>query len=281
MPGSCCRIAKACRTESIRRRRSRSLLKGSGGVSLRGFSQTCRDLVRDPGALFSPKPIIFPQSHTVRRQLHEGNAGRLPGISQTKAAAGTSLTSRASAAKTASPRLAGWKRFEQRLGHLCGPIDGVSIAVNPRNDEAPCTTLMSISPARWRRVVSQFRRRLGLRRELRLGRFDTIFNSATRELTTSDASRRHTSCYISNNPNAEARMRGIPRRFDYFVYGVIQSGLTCAIAAAIASFPFIATGTFVIHWLRSSFVAWIMMLPIVLFAAPAIRRLTNLLTRED
>jgi ABC-type siderophore export system fused ATPase/permease subunit len=76
-------------------------------------------------------------------------------------------------------------------------------------------------------------------------------------------------------------MRGIPRRFDYFVYGVIQSGLTYAIAAAIASFPFIATGTFVIHWLRSSFVAWIMMLPIVLFAAPAIRRLTNLLTREE
>jgi hypothetical protein len=76
-------------------------------------------------------------------------------------------------------------------------------------------------------------------------------------------------------------MRGIPRRFDYFVYGVIQSGLTCAIAAAIASFPFIATGTLVIHWLRSSFVAWIMMLPIVLFAAPAIRRLTNLLPRED
>jgi Protein of unknown function (DUF2798) len=111
--------------------------------------------------------------------------------------------------------------------------------------------------------------------------FDTIFNSATRELTTSDAGRRHTSCYISNNPNAEVRMRGIPRRFDHFVYGAIQSGLTCAIATAIASFPSIATETFMIHWLRSSFVAWIMMLPIVLFAAPVIRRLTNLLTRED
>jgi hypothetical protein len=145
MPGSCCRIAKACRTESIRRRRSRSFLKGSRGVSLRRFSQTCRDLVRDPGALFSPKPIIFPQSPMMRRQFHEGNAGRLPGTLQTKAAAETRLTPRASAAKTASPRLAGWKRFEQRLGHLCGPIDGVSIAVNPRDDEAPCISLMSIS----------------------------------------------------------------------------------------------------------------------------------------
>jgi hypothetical protein len=58
-------------------------------------------------------------------------------------------------------------------------------------------------------------------------------------------------------------------------------GLTCAIAAAIASFPFVATGTFVAHWLQSWFVAWIMMLPIVLFAAPAIRSLTHILTRED
>jgi len=76
-------------------------------------------------------------------------------------------------------------------------------------------------------------------------------------------------------------MLGIPRRFSHFVYGVIQSGLTCAIAAAIASFPFVATGTFTTRWLQSWFVAWIMMLPIVLFAAPAIRNLTHILTRED
>jgi hypothetical protein len=76
-------------------------------------------------------------------------------------------------------------------------------------------------------------------------------------------------------------MLRIPRRFSHFVYGVIQSGLTCAIAAAIASFPFVAGGTFVAHWLQSSFVAWITMLPIVLFAAPAIRNLTHFLTRED
>jgi FtsH-binding integral membrane protein len=80
---------------------------------------------------------------------------------------------------------------------------------------------------------------------------------------------------------SEVRMLGIPRRFSHFVYGVIQSGLTCAIAAGIASFPFTATGTFVTHWLQSWFVAWFMMLPIVLFAAPAIRSLTHLLTRED
>ena len=33
-------------------------------------------------------------------------------------------------------------------------------------------------------------------------------------------------------------MLGIPRRYSHFVFGVIQSGLTSAIAAAIASLPF-------------------------------------------
>lgn len=76
-------------------------------------------------------------------------------------------------------------------------------------------------------------------------------------------------------------MLPIPRRFSHFVYGFIQSGLTCAVAAAIASVPFLSAGTFASHWLQSWLLAWIMMTPIVLFAAPAIRRLTYILTRED
>ena len=75
-------------------------------------------------------------------------------------------------------------------------------------------------------------------------------------------------------------MLGIPRRFSHFVFGFIQSGLTCAVAAAIASYPFWSAGSFVSHWLQSWLIAWIMMLPIVLFAAPAIRSLTHILTRE-
>jgi uncharacterized protein DUF2798 len=79
----------------------------------------------------------------------------------------------------------------------------------------------------------------------------------------------------------EIYMFGIPRRFSHFVFGFIQSGLTCAVAAAIASFPFLAGGTFLMHWLQSWLFAWITMLPIVFFAAPAIRSLTHVLTRED
>jgi len=76
-------------------------------------------------------------------------------------------------------------------------------------------------------------------------------------------------------------MLGIPRRFSHFVFGFVQSGLTCAVAAAIAGVPFLAAGTFVTHWLQSWIIAWITMTPIVLFAAPAIRSLTHILTRED
>ena len=76
-------------------------------------------------------------------------------------------------------------------------------------------------------------------------------------------------------------MFAIPRRYSHFVFGVIQSGLTCAIAAAIASFPFIETGGFIQNWLLSWLISWMTMLPLVLVAAPAIRSLSTLLTREE
>ena len=75
-------------------------------------------------------------------------------------------------------------------------------------------------------------------------------------------------------------MRKIPRRFSHFVYGVIQSGLTCALAAGIASYPFLASHAFVSHWLSSWAMSWLLMLPVVLFAAPVIRSLTQALTTE-
>ena len=77
-------------------------------------------------------------------------------------------------------------------------------------------------------------------------------------------------------------MVGIPRRYAHFVYGAIQAGLTSAIAAAIASFPLFDDGLlFMIHWLRSWLIAWLLILPVVLFAAPLIRNLSYALTREE
>jgi hypothetical protein len=76
-------------------------------------------------------------------------------------------------------------------------------------------------------------------------------------------------------------MLGIPRRYAHFIFGVIQSGLTSAVAAAIASYPFLQSGGFILHWLGSWLVSWVLMLPAVIFAAPAIHRMANALTRED
>jgi FtsH-binding integral membrane protein len=73
-------------------------------------------------------------------------------------------------------------------------------------------------------------------------------------------------------------MLKIPRRYSHYVFGVIQSGLTCAVAAAIASYPLMGEGKFVSHWLMSWLIAWLTMLPVVLFAAPYIQKASDALT---
>lgn len=76
-------------------------------------------------------------------------------------------------------------------------------------------------------------------------------------------------------------MFAIPRRYSHFVFGVIQSGLTSLMAAGIASFSLLGSGTFVSNWLVSWLVSWAMMMPIVLLAAPAIRSISLILTRDE
>jgi hypothetical protein len=70
-------------------------------------------------------------------------------------------------------------------------------------------------------------------------------------------------------------MLNIPSRYRHFIYGVLQSGLTCAIAAAIACLPYLEKGLFVRHWLRSWSFSWLTMLPVVVVAAPILRRLSE------
>jgi hypothetical protein len=78
-------------------------------------------------------------------------------------------------------------------------------------------------------------------------------------------------------------MFAIPRRYSHFVFGVIQSGLTSLIAAGIASFSLLGSGNgnFLRNWLVSWLLSWVMMLPIVVLAAPAIRSLSLSLTRDE
>jgi len=76
-------------------------------------------------------------------------------------------------------------------------------------------------------------------------------------------------------------MLRIPRRYSHFVYGVIQSGLTCAIAAAIATYPLAHAGEVLKTWLQAWTLSWVGMLPVVIFAAPLILRFSTALTRNE
>lgn len=76
------------------------------------------------------------------------------------------------------------------------------------------------------------------------------------------------------------KMGLLPRRFSHFVFGIIQSGLTSAVATGVASFDYLTPGTFLSHWVASWLVAWLLMLPIVVVAAPIIRRISFALTSD-
>ena len=54
----------------------------------------------------------------------------------------------------------------------------------------------------------------------------------------------------------------------FFVFAVLQSGITTAIATAVAS---AGMPNAVAHWLQSWWVAWATMIPVVLIAAPVLR----------
>ena len=67
-------------------------------------------------------------------------------------------------------------------------------------------------------------------------------------------------------------MSKLPRHYAPFVYGVIQAGLTTAVATAIATHQAMGLGpAFLQPWLLSWLIAWATMLPVVLFAAPLIQ----------
>lgn len=73
-------------------------------------------------------------------------------------------------------------------------------------------------------------------------------------------------------------MLKIPSRYSHLAYGVIQTGFTCSISAAIANLPFANQGMFLQHWLRTWGISWLTMVPIVVLAAPLIRRIVDRIT---
>lgn len=73
-------------------------------------------------------------------------------------------------------------------------------------------------------------------------------------------------------------MSRIPRRYSHFVFGFIQSGLTCAVASGISTAPFFNTPMFASQWAKSWIISWAIMTPVVLLAAPFIRYAVDLIT---
>ena len=76
-------------------------------------------------------------------------------------------------------------------------------------------------------------------------------------------------------------MKKLPRRYGHFVYGGIQSGITSGVASGIASLSYLDEGLFLMRWPKAWIVSWVLIIPVVLFAAPVIQRLTLLVTRKD
>jgi hypothetical protein len=76
-------------------------------------------------------------------------------------------------------------------------------------------------------------------------------------------------------------MLRLPRRYAHFLFAIMQSALTSSIAAAVASVSFFSEGMFLRHWLHASFLAWLLMLPVVIFFAPFLNRFAVLLTEPD
>jgi hypothetical protein len=71
----------------------------------------------------------------------------------------------------------------------------------------------------------------------------------------------------------------IPRRYAPFVYGIIQATITTGIGSGIASLDGVSPGEqFWGHWLHSWALAWLVMVPIVVFISPFIQRVVMALT---
>jgi hypothetical protein len=73
----------------------------------------------------------------------------------------------------------------------------------------------------------------------------------------------------------------VPKRYSHFLFGFIQSGLTCAVAAGISSAPFFNSSMFASQWVKSWIISWAIMTPVVLLAAPLIQYAVDSITSSE
>jgi hypothetical protein len=70
-------------------------------------------------------------------------------------------------------------------------------------------------------------------------------------------------------------------RYRPHATAVIQSAITSAIAAVIASPSGLALDALLVYWFKAWLLAWASIIPFVLLATPLIKRLAGLLVEDD
>jgi uncharacterized protein DUF2798 len=74
-------------------------------------------------------------------------------------------------------------------------------------------------------------------------------------------------------------MACLPQRYAPFVYGIIQAGITTAIASAVTTLQLTGFGMqFLVGWAFDWSLSWLTMLPVVIGIAPLIQRMVVALT---
>jgi Protein of unknown function (DUF2798) len=74
-------------------------------------------------------------------------------------------------------------------------------------------------------------------------------------------------------------IRRLPSRHAPFAYGIIQAGLTTGVATAVGTLRVTTfSAAWIGDWLTTWSVAWVSMLPVVVLAAPVIRRAVQAIT---
>ena len=77
-------------------------------------------------------------------------------------------------------------------------------------------------------------------------------------------------------------MTRLPQRYAPFIYGIVQAGITTAVASAIATHQLMGFGVQFFIAMGVLLVAgWLTMLPVVIGLAPVIQRAVAALTAPD
>jgi hypothetical protein len=70
----------------------------------------------------------------------------------------------------------------------------------------------------------------------------------------------------------------IPHQFSHYIFGVLQSGVTCAVASGITVFGAANSENKFFDWLIAWSMSWITMLPVIFLIAPILRQTVEQIT---